>query len=361
MSRSKAEAQAAGVKVRETQHSMKRRKPWHDYRRKGTYMLTLVVAGRQPALGRLIIPAEGSAGVEAALTPAASAAGSYIALTPLGKAIRDEEIQKISAIYKTVEVWKLCIMPDHIHMIVRITEDLPEGKHLGYIVAGFKGGCSRAWWRLSPTPAASAAGPLSAPSATSPSLFESGYNDLILLDDGQLDNWKHYLDDNPRRLAIKRLHPDYFTTLNYADIAEWHCQLVGNSFLLAIPQKVDVIVHNAYTDKQYADYREKWLACGEAGGVLVSAAIATREKEVMREAMNKGYRIILVRENGFPPLYKPAGESFDACSDGRLLQVCPWEYHMERRRISREQCLMLNRLVEDIVDFLPVRHSTATC
>ena len=364
MSRSKEEAQAAGVKLRETRHTMKRRKPWHNYHRKGIYMLTMVVEGRLPVLGRLIIPAGEPTGVMATTstpastpTPAALAAGSFIELTPLGRAIRDEEIQKISAIYNTVEVWKLRIMPDHIHMIVRITEDLPKGKHLGHIVAGFKGGCSRAWWRLTPpaspstpTPAASAAGS----SSVSPSLFESGYNDLILLNDGQLDNWKHYLDDNPRRLAIKRLCPDYFTTLNYADIAEWHCQLVGNSFLLDIPQKVAVIVHTAYSDKEYAEYREKWLACGEAGGVLVSAAIATREKDVMREAMNRGYRMILVRENGFPPLYKPAGESFDACSAGRLLQVSPWQYHMERRTISREQCLMLNRLVEDIVNYVPI-------
>ena len=374
MSRSKEEAIAAGVQVRETQHKMKRRKPWHDYHRKGTYMVTLVVEGRRPVLGKLIM----SAGEQ----------DTSVELTALGKAIRDEEVQKISAIYKMVEVWKLCIMPDHIHMIVRIKEDLPEGKHLGHIVAGFKGGCSRAWWRMgrpcadaqgvvaatdaqgvvaatdaqrvvaatdaqgvvaatdaqgvvaATTPAASAAG--------MPSLFERGYNDLILLNDSQLDNWKHYLDDNPRRLAIKRLHPDFFTTLNYIDIAEWHCQIVGNRFLLDIPQKVAVIVHSAYSDKEYAEYKKEWLACGEAGGILVSAAIATREKEVMREAMNRGYRIILVRENGFPPLYKPSGESFDACSNGRLLQICPWEYHMERRIISREQCLMLNRLAEEI-------------
>ena len=392
MSRSKEDAIAAGVQVRETQHKMKRRKPWHDYHRKGTYMVTLVVEGRRPVLGKLIM----SAGEQ----------DTSVELTALGKAIRDEEVQKISAIYKMVEVWKLCIMPDHIHMIVRIKEDLPEGKHLGHIVAGFKGGCSRAWWRMdrpcadaqgvvaatdaqrvvaatdaqgvvaatdaqgvvaatdaqrvvaatdaqgvvaatdaqgvvaATTPAASAAG--------MPSLFERGYNDLILLNDSQLDNWKHYLDDNPRRLAIKRLHPDFFTTLNYIDIAEWHCQIVGNRFLLDIPQKVAVIVHSAYSDKEYAEYKKEWLACGEAGGILVSAAIATREKEVMREAMNRGYRIILVRENGFPPLYKPSGESFDACSNGRLLQICPWEYHMERRIISREQCLMLNRLAEEI-------------
>jgi hypothetical protein len=136
--------------------------------------------------------------------------------------------------------------------------------------------------------------------------------------------------------------------MHYIDITEWHCQLVGNSFLLDIPDMAAVIVHNAYSDEDYEDYKQKWLACGERGGVLVSASIATREKEVMREAMNRGYRLILVRENGFPPLYKPSGESFDACSDGRLLQVCPWQYHMQRHTISREQCLILNRLVETI-------------
>ena len=51
---------------------------------------------------------------------------------------------------------------------------------------------------------------------------------------------------------------------------------------------------------------------GERGGMLVSAAISPKEMEVLREAMNRGYRIILLRENGFPRLYKPSGESFYA-------------------------------------------------
>lgn len=119
-----------------------------------------------------------------------------------------------------------------------------------------------------------------------------------------------------------------------------------------------VIVHSAYTDKDYANWRRQWLDCGEAGGVLVSAAIATREKEVMREAMDRGYSIILLRENGFPPLYKPSGEAFDTCSSGQLLQISPWEHLAENRQeqwqrrhvISREQCLQLNRLAEQIAD-----------
>ena len=353
----KEQAIAAGIKIAETKHSMKRRRPWHDYHRKGTYMLTLVVEGRSPVLGHLFMPNR-----EATERTGTQKCEAHIELTELGKVISQEEIKKIPQFYKNVEVWKICIMPDHIHMIVRVKEDFPDGKHLGDVVRGFKVGCSRAWWRLSALPAGETAGRVegdAAPSSAStmttvspavkrPLLFERGYNDKILMEDGQLNNWLHYLDDNPRRLAIKRLHPDYFTTMHYRDIAEWHCQLVGNSFLLDIPDMVAVIVHSAYTDEEYAEYKRQWLACGERGGVLVSAAIATREKEVMREAMDCGYRLILVRENGFPALYKPAGESFDACSDGRLLQVSPWEYHMQRRTISREQCLMLNRLVETI-------------
>jgi hypothetical protein len=49
-------------------------------------------------------------------------------------------------------------------------------------------------------------------------------------------------------------------------------------------------------------------------------------------------------------LYKPAGESFEACSEGRLLQISPWEHHLGRRIISREQCLQLNRLAALIAD-----------
>ena len=53
MTKSREEAIAAGIKVSDTRHSMNRRKSWHDYRRQGSYMLTFVVEGRQPLLGKL--------------------------------------------------------------------------------------------------------------------------------------------------------------------------------------------------------------------------------------------------------------------------------------------------------------------
>ena len=43
-------------------------------------------------------------------------------------------------------------MPDHIHMIIRVKDNMPPGKTLGNVVRGFKTGCSRAWWKLMPDP-----------------------------------------------------------------------------------------------------------------------------------------------------------------------------------------------------------------
>ena len=406
------EAIAKGVKVNDTRHSMKRRSPWHDYHGKGTYMLTLVVEGRMPLLGRLEGRVDARPG---------DGDGPKVVLSELGAAIVKEEIPKIHKYYPQVEVWKVCIMPDHVHLIVRVKEDLrgdqameslgteARGGHdsaalmseetaaalmseenaaalmneeasalmseknaaalmnekktsslmnekeegpmgmtakrgkemdsLGMVVKGFKLGCNRAYRRI-----------YGMKKMTGKGLFESGYNDKVLLHEGQLKGWMKYLDDNPRRLMVKRMNPELFTVMLNKVVAGRRCQMVGNCFLLNISDKVAVIVHRRYSEEDLCRLRKEWLACGERGGVLVSAAISIKEKEVLREAMNRGYRIVLLRENGFPRLYKPCGESFDACSEGLLLQISPWEYHMEKKTITREECLELNEMAERIAE-----------
>ena len=396
------EAIARGLEVHKTQHSMKRRSPWHNYHGKGTYMLTLVVEGRMPLLGKLVGRVNARPGDDD---------GPKVILSELGAAIVKEEIPKIHKYYPQVEVWKVCIMPDHVHLIVRVKEDLRGGQameslgtgargghgaaltwetgaasalvkegnqalkkeanlalekegnpemekekeaaqiemtanrgkemdSLGMVVKGFKLGCNRAYRRI-----------YGMKKMTGKGLFESGYNDKILLHEGQLKGWMKYLDDNPRRLMVKRLNPELFTVMQDKMVAGRRCQMVGNCFLLDIPDKVAVIVHRRYSEEDLCRLRKEWLACGERGGVLVSAAISIKEKEVLREAMNRGYRIVLLRENGFPKLYKPCGESFDACSEGLLLQISPWEYHMEKKTITREECLELNEMAEKIAEW----------
>ena len=113
-----------------------RRMYGHDYAARGTYEVTIVVADRLPVFGEIV----GSTKVGGE-TP-------HLKPSVLGQTVLDAEIPKIHHYYPMVDVWQVCLMPDHLHMIVRINRPLPEGKHLGIIIGAFKGGVSRAWWRL---------------------------------------------------------------------------------------------------------------------------------------------------------------------------------------------------------------------
>lgn len=175
----------------ETEHRATRRHHSHHYNDKGTYLITLVVNGRKPLLGHIVGDVRAAKG--SALYP-------HIKLSILGEHIKNEELPKINHYYPMAEVWQLCLMPDHVHMILRINDKLPKGKHLGQIIRGFKTGCTRNWWQLQDQgvmPLVGEAtstrakintglscGPNSPVSAASPSeplrrlvLFESGYND----------------------------------------------------------------------------------------------------------------------------------------------------------------------------------------
>ena len=326
----------------EKKASMLRRRVGHDYESRRIYLITMTVEGRRPLLGKLVGDAEAMDG---------SPEAPRIELSPLGKKV-EECWKAINRYYPEVRVLAITIMPDHLHGILFVERRMDE--HLGMVIKGFKTGCNKVYrsWLLSQVYQPCTSMPQQCcrkdDDRTHGFLFSRNYNDHILDSPGELKRWFAYLKDNPRRLAIKRQHPEFFTIVRNVNIGEWSCQMVGNQELLSYPEKSAVVVHSAYSDEEFKERKQKWLALAKRGGVLVSASISKREKEVMREAMNCGYRLIVLRENGFPPLYKPAGESFSACSKGVLLQICPWEYHMNRRIISREQCLQLNRLAEYI-------------
>lgn len=40
----------------------------------------------------------------------------------------------------------------------------------------------------------------------------------------------------------------------------------------------------------------------------------------------------------------------DACSRGQLLILAPWEQHLDKRVISREQCLSLNDMARRVCE-----------
>ena len=110
----------------------------HNHR-PGTYMITMVTEGRKRVFGCIEGHVRGKRG---------TADYPHLHCSDLGSLVLQEEVKKISLLYPMVEVWKVALMPDHIHLLINVKKKLPAGKHLGNIVRGFKTGCTRAWWRL---------------------------------------------------------------------------------------------------------------------------------------------------------------------------------------------------------------------
>lgn len=329
--RKREEALAAHISPWPTKHSGNRHAKFHDYSSPGYYLITLVCMGRRPMLGSLEHKAPAS---------------PEVILSPLGLRIASEEAKVISMVYPMVNVRYFKVMPDHLHIILQIKEPMPEGKDLGKVVKGFKSGCRRAFGELY---------------GEKDNIFEKGYNDRILFDYRQLQAWYRYLDENPIRLAIKRAIPELFKVRRKIPVNGRECDAVGNLFLLDIPQKQVVIVHGDDTDVEFAEKMEDWLKFGEAGGVLVSAAISKREKIVMREAINRGYPMIIVRNEGMNRFYKPGGEAFEACARGQLLQISPFPENFSQRRITRPECLWLNGFATGIAAEQPASMSSLLC
>ena len=340
--------------------SMKRRSEINNYHGRHIYMLTMAVEGRRPLLGTL----EG--GEEKA----------WVTPTPLGK-----EVAKCWAAIPNYhpEVKLLCfqLMPDHLHGLLFVKEAMEE--HLGQVVSGFKAGCNKAYRAImgEAVPhlthkeaevmqqdpyayAFEAAPPLLSP-LPRPSeyrlkkddrshglLFERGYNDLISKSYDMLPRLTAYLNDNPRRLAVRRAHPDYFRVRFGVEAAGREYAAIGNRFLLQHPERVQVQLSRSLTDEQVGQKTAEYLAMSRAGAVLVSPAISKGEQAVMRAALDARLPLIFLTPWGFNQFSKPGHQYFEACSEGRFLILAPWEHQNEKIPLTRTMCLTLNTMTQQI-------------
>ena len=303
--------------------SMKRRKEDHDYNSRCVYLLTMCVEGRKPLFGSL---------------RDADAEHPYPWVEPseFGSKVI-EHWSNIMIENPEVKTLGFQLMPEHVHGIIFVADHL--SRHMGHIIARFKAKSTKSFRSMLEC---------SETQSQKIPLWESGYNDRILYGKGQLESWVNYLRDNPRRAWVKRNNVEYFTARHGVTIGANQVSVMGNRFLLDYPYKVAVKCSRSMTEKEIEDATVQYLSKANDGAVLVSPCISRGEKEVMRRAFDAGIPQIILLENGFAPKQKPSGRQFDACAEGRILLVAPWEHHNERRAITREQCLALNKLAEEI-------------
>ena len=391
---------------------MGRRLPGFDYSQRMIYEITIVLKERRPVLGRLVKETGESAALE---NGAVHEPTWVVEPSALGQTALDCW-RKIIDFWPQVSLIEAQLMPDHFHGILFVKEQLPlthpdrpEGpgnrrKTLGDIIRGFKAGCAMAWRELInggeyvvgpnlPLPAVTPRRML----AAAPQWAE-GFVDTILFCKGQLAKMINYLRDNPRRLGVKREHPELFKMardieIPFADfgdsgaITPWqgpasgHFAAIGNHFLLARPRLVQVQCSRAFfryrmedsakygrgqnkkpricrdengnpiVDHFTPEFEAKLceaLSAARHGAVLVSPCISHGEREIARQAFVADYRVITLQNKGFSPLYKPGGKLFETCANGNLLMLAPinWPYQPSEKQMTRNDAQVLNRIAQ---------------
>ena len=350
-----------GRLMRELKPHMGRRLPDFDYSQRRIYEITIVLEDRRPILGRLVKRGEGDWAVEPT-----EIGGIVLACW-----------REIAVRWPQVELIEDQLMPEHFHGVLFVKEQLPKGKSLGNIIGSFKSRSTSEVGKYlaarggEPNPARGEGpnrGPGSARGRVRPRFWADGYVDTILFGKGQLARMIHYLRDNPRRLGVKREHPELFKVTRELKIEGiGRFSAIGNHFLLTRSAFHQIQVSRRYfayardargnllKDAPPAvathEFEEKLaaaLAAGKGGAVLVSPCISQGEREIARRAFAAGYRVITLANKGFSPLYKPGGRLFESCAAGNLLMLAPagWPYQPAEKPMTRIDALVLNRIAQ---------------
>lgn len=294
---------------KETIHNQHRRAVWHNYYDRAVYMVTIGKHKGCPDFGSLKYTDPKDA---------------LISLSPYGEVIQNQ-IDATPLHNPQLKILETTIMPDHVHIMIQVME--PISRHFGDIIQAIK--------------SASTSGIRKLTGSKDMTVFEEGFHDRIVKNRAQLDTLYRYLRENPRRLAVRRVFPEYFRRVNRLRLAGGVYSAYGNFQLLECPFKEQVVVHRADSEEVRAANREQWLYTASNGGVLVSPFISPAEKAIRAEADEAGGRFIFITDRQMEERYKPTGRDFELCEAGRMLIVSA---PSEGENLSRAHCLQMNRL-----------------
>lgn len=232
-----------------------------------------------------------------------------------------------------------------------------------------------------------------------PPLFAYGYVDVMPLQEGQLERQRQYIRNNPRYRLLRMKTPNgshitrggMDTAVSIAALkgylrregcepflndATWTaltnrllmngttitCDSYGNRQLIIAGRQqangnhhlmsgtlLPVVCHRKDA-ALFSQQKDRCLRAAAAGAVLVSAQIATKERDIIRTAIDGGFPVVIVIDNGLPPIYHPSEERTDLCSANKLLLVTPWKYAYRRsdEQITTVECKTMNCVVQGL-------------
>lgn|GEM_PF-5576464 len=158
---------------------------------------------------------------------------------------------------------------------------------------------------------------------------------------GLLHDYRLAQDKETLQQALADIQPKLLTDKQ----GQLALDYIGKRTLLSAPRKLPLVCHRADAQR-FAEQSAAVMREAARGAVIVSAFVSKQEREILKQLLDDYYPVIEIRDNGFGRTYKPAGVSFYACAQERLLQITPWKYHYEKdpQPISRPMCMVMNEL-----------------
>lgn len=313
----------------------------------GIYHITLVVTSREPLLGTLVVPNN-------------NPEQAKVERTEMGRQIIGI-LARIPEFHPEISLLQYCLMPDHLHAILHVTQIMPKG--IKTAVRGFWQGAKKIGREYS-----------AAISSISPNNIRGNQRNNRDAKDslphpvftempfvrplsrrGQLQAMIRYVQMNPQRLATKRIFPNLFRVQRDVDIAGRQYDAVGNIALLQEESYATVHVRRAIVEEaehgeteQLRNYMNDCVLAARKGTVMVSPFISPKEKEVLAVLLNEQRNVILLSDHDFGEYYKPSDGLFDAVAAGRMLILSPWHKQPSKQHITRAECMELNAMAEEI-------------
>ena len=210
--------------------------------------------------------------------------------------------------------------------------------------------------------------------------WAEGFQDTVLLHEGQLKAMIGYVRDNPRRLAEKRANPMLFRRVARLELPLDGRRIIGAFEALGNRHLLERPIHQVQCSRRYFAYRritkpggglkiardatgepvaeretpdyrarlEDALAAAAHGAVILSPCISDGERQIAREALKANRPLVALKNMGFAKLEKPAGGHFEACAEGRLLLLAPaaWPCSTQAKDMTRFDATALNRIAQ---------------
>ncbi len=215
------------------------------------------------------------------------------------------------------------VMPDHIHLLIRIVEQA-GAKKLGDAASGV----------FIPLRLEAIVGMLmqalegryAEVTGRREEVFEAGWHDWIVVAEGQLAAFTRYIRENPKRAWLRRGNRRFFSQVRRVSFAgrEWFAY--GNAALLELP-----VIEPLRCSRKWVEGGSEWReAVGKAsrigpGGAGVGTFMSPCEKLCGNEIFKAGGALIVLSPEGFGPRWHPTRNKEALCAKGRMLFLSLWE------------------------------------